>query len=573
MTPGAYFLHQTLKGLLLPACIATGATQVLAGLTGRVSFTFYWPIWIISFFFILWGSTVLSSMREYHEIRRLGACKIPEISGKWPGNIDIILRRLKHGKDGYPFDTMDAINRKYGKIFNMRILGEDRIVTICPSHVKTVLATGFENWEKGSRFSRQMGSVLGEGVFNVDGDLWKYHRSTTRPFMSRARVTDFNVFGLYADEAVDICRSFEGAALDFQDLALRFTLDTATEFLFGKCAHALRHASDHSKTTTTNAFGNAFRNVQHHLAQRSRAAPLWPLQEIFKDRTSRDMAVIRSFIDPIIAHALARRREALNKQEVSSEAEAPTLLDHLVTQFEDPKLIIDETLNLLVAGRDTTASLLTFAVYLLASHPDVLARLREEVLGKVDRLRRPDIDDLKELPFLRAVINETLRLYPPVPANVRSPVKATTLPPVEPNSPPYYIPEGAKVPFPIIVIHRSKDLWGPSADQFDPGRFLDERKKYLLAEPFMFLPFGAGPRTCLGQQFAYHEASFFLIRLLQTFSRIELDDEAQPAESMPPSHWKQQNGRARLERRWPKAELNMYIKGGLWLRLFEDTER
>nr|UNW45409.1 cytochrome P450 monooxygenase [Amylostereum areolatum] len=400
MTPGAYFLHQTLKGLLLPACIATGAAQVLAGLTGRVSFTFYWPIWIISFFFILWGSTVLSSMREYHEICRLGACKIPEISGKWPGNIDIILRRLKHGKDGYPFDTMDAINRKYGKIFNMRILGEDRIVTICPSHVKTVLATGFENWEKGSRFSRQMGSVLGEGVFNVDGDLWKYHRSTTRPFMSRARVTDFNVFGLYADEAVDICRSFEGAALDFQDLALRFTLDTATEFLFGKCAHALRHAN--------------------------------------------------------------------------------------------PKLIFDETLNLLVAGRDTTASLLTFAVYLLASHPDVLARLREEVLGKVDRLRRPDIDDLKELPFLRAVINETLRLYPPVPANVRSPVKATTLPPVEPNSPPYYIPEGAKVPFPIIVIHRSKDLWGPSADQFDPGRFLDERKKYLLAEPFMFLPFGAG---------------------------------------------------------------------------------
>jgi len=94
---------------------------------------------------------------------------------------------------------------------------------------------------------------------------------------------------------------------------------------------------------------------------------------------------------------------------------------------------------------------------------------------------------------------------------------------------------------------------------FDPGRFLDERVKFLTSNNFIFLPFNAGPRICLGQQFAYNEASFFLIRLLQSFSKVSLALDAQPASSLP--IWP---GREKI---WMKSHLTLYCAGGLWVRM------
>lgn len=97
------------------------------------------------------------------------------------------------------------------------------------------------------------------------------------------------------------------------------------------------------------------------------------------------------------------------------------------------------------------------------------------------------------------------------------------------------------------------------AETFDPDRFLDERvTKYLVANPFIFLPFNAGPRICLGQQFAYNEVSFFLVRLLQNFSSMSLDLKSQPPETLPPSSWKNCPGRKGIEEVFPKSHLTIY---------------
>ena len=99
------------------------------------------------------------------------------------------------------------------------------------------------------------------------------------------------------------------------------------------------------------------------------------------------------------------------------------------------------------------------------------------------------------------------------------------------------------------------------AHKFDPDRFLDERvSKYLTPNPFIFLPFNAGPRICLGQQFAYNEMSFFLVRLLQQFDRIELDEHSQPPDARVPAEWAGADGRKGFERFWPKAHLTLYSK-------------
>lgn len=152
------------------------------------------------------------------------------------------------------------------------------------------------------------------------------------------------------------------------------------------------------------------------------------------------------------------------------------------------------------------------------------------------------------------------------------------------NGTPYYIPKNSRVPFSFFTMHRRTDLWGldgmssleisflappliPSgklALEFDPDRFLDERQqKYFVNNPFIFLPFNAGPRICLGQQFAYNEASFFIVRLLQEFDSIALVPDAIPIESRPPSEWAEEDkkmGIQRHERVRLKTHLTMHIQ-------------
>jgi len=300
------------------------------------------------------------------------------------------------------------------------------------------------------------------------------------------------------------------------------------------------------------------------------------LFEIFKDRTKKNMAVIDAFINPIVEAKLAKKRATGNvkigSEKVPADAsesndDDETLLDHLVNFTDDTKVIHDELFNIMIAGRDTTSSTITFATYCLAMYPHVLAKLREEILTVVGGEKHATYDDLRNMKYLRAVINEVLRLYPPVPFNIRRSVNSTTW---TISGQKYYIPADAAVPYSVMFMHRRKDLWGPDAEEFDPERWLDERlHKYVTPNPFIFLPFNAGPRICLGQQFAYNESSFFMVRLLQKYDQITLAPDAQPAESLPPPEWKNGKDRRRVERFRPKTHLTMYADGGLWVKMKE----
>ncbi|PPQ75632.1 hypothetical protein CVT26_001552 [Gymnopilus dilepis] len=266
----------------------------------------------------------------------------------------------------------------------------------------------------------------------------------------------------------------------------------------------------------------------------------------------------------------AAGREAGEKKEGEREVkEGESLLDHLINYTEDETVLRDEILNILLAGRDTTTNSITFAIYMLSEHPSILQRLRQEVLDVVGETRRPTFEDMKDMKYLRAVINETLRLYPAVPFNARMTNKPVVLPGKYGNQP-FYLPEGGRTAYSVFLMHRRKDLWGPDADEFDPDRFLDERlKKYLTPNPFIFLPFNAGPRICLGQQFAYHETSFFLIRLLQQFSSITHVADAQPPASRPPSTWAGAEGTKGRDKLRLKTYLTMSARGGCWVVLGE----
>ncbi|KAH9858786.1 cytochrome P450 [Lenzites betulinus] len=480
----------------------------------------------------------------------------------------------------FPRDVLFRLSQMYGNTFVIQLYYMKRLFTSEPEHIKAILATDFGSFEKGPGFRSQMKSLLGVGVFNADGDLWKFHRSMARPFFSKDRISHFDIFDRHALDSISQLktRMKEGYAVDWQDLVSRFTLDSATEFLFGKDVRSLSAGlpypptSDMARIQTSKSdadeFALAFLHAQIASAKRGRYQEAWGLTEFWKDKVNTRKAAIDKFINPILKDAL--REKAERKQDNDSKvSEEDTLLSQLLKVTDDYNIIRDETVNILLAGRDTTACTLTFAIYRLAEHPDVLKRLREEILSVVGPTRRPTYDDVRNMKYLRAVINETLRLYPPVPVNNRCAVKDTFLPPTNPGDKPIFVPKGMKCIYSVFVMHRRKDLWGPDALKFDPDRFLDERvQKYLTPNPFIFLPFNAGPRICIGQQFAYNEASFMLVRLLQQISGIEFVPEVAPESVVPPGYT-DSPGSDGTDRVWMSSHLTAYAKGGLWVKMTE----
>jgi len=112
----------------------------------------------------------------------------------------------------------------------------------------------------------------------------------------------------------------------------------------------------------------------------------------------------------------------------------------------------------------------------------------------------------------------------------------------------------------------------PPALDFDPDRFLDDRvKTYIVPNPFIFLPFSAGPRICVGQQLAYNEASTIIVRIVQAFKSITLDMDSNP-EAKPPAAWGTGNGRKAIEKVWVKSHITLHAKGGIWVKMEEADE-
>lgn len=204
-----------------------------------------------------------------------------------------------------------------------------------------------------------MAPVLGAGVFNSDGAMWKFHRSMTRPFFSRDRISHFDIFDRHAEHLISRIkqRNALGLAVDFQDLVGRFTLDSATEFLFGSCVNSLSGrlpmpygveglmdqeggVAGGNEGGVAADFPTAFMRAQEAVSARERLGPIWPLWEMWGDNTKAPMKIVNAFLEPIIQEAIRKRKSNVeatgittNKADVPEDPEVgedETLLDHLV---------------------------------------------------------------------------------------------------------------------------------------------------------------------------------------------------------------------------------------------------
>ncbi|CAK3741847.1 Cytochrome P450 52A12 [Lecanosticta acicola] len=428
--------------------------------------------------------------------------------------IDMFIANVKALKNHRLLETgVERFRELGGHTFQMKLLGRKLHFTTEPENLKTIQALEHKKWSLGRRRKYGFRPLLGVGIFTTDGQEWQHSRDMLRPNFARSQVGNLTELETHVRHLIAAIP--HNQQVDLSELFFRLTIDSATEFLFGESTESLT-------TESATGFAEAFNYSQDFIANSARWGP-WARLFTATKRFENDRKFIFDFVDYFVDQGLAKRDQLLAEK---SSADRYVFIDELVRQTPDRIRIRSELLNILLAGRDTTASLLTNAWFMLSKRPDIWKKLQAEVARLDGAL--PTFEQLKELKYLKAVLNESLRLHPVVPLNSREATEDTTLPVGggPDGSHPLFIKKGELMVWSLYAMHRRKDYYGEDANEFRPERWIDnaETGKKGLRPGWEYLPFNGGPRICLGQQFALTEASYTTVRLCQAFGGIESRD-------------------------------------------------
>jgi cytochrome P450 len=367
-----------------------------------------------------------------------------------------------------------------------------------PAAIRHVLLDNAARYRKDDLQRRVLAPGLGNGLLTAEGEEWRLQRRTLAPLFSPRHVAGFWPAMTDAAERVArrLARRPPGRVTDMALEMTRVTLDVLERTIF---THGLRHDPD--------GLGRAITRFFEALG------PVDPLDlfgmPAWLPRIGRWRArpALR-FFEEVVGELIDGRRRLL-----ASGEPAPADILTLLLEAADPETgkgltdveVRANIVTFIGAGHETTANALTWTLYLLSQAPDVRERVEAEVdavLG--DGTMEPGA--LDRLVFTRAVLDEAMRLYPPVPYMSRTPIADDRIGDLK-------IPRGSYVAIVPFVLHRHRTLW-EEPDAFVPERFLPENKGRI--DRFAYLPFGAGPRVCIGASFSIQEAMIVLAHLVRT---------------------------------------------------------
>lgn len=386
----------------------------------------------------------------------------------------------KHGNPARPWTIESSV------------LGGRNILTSDEDNIKAILATQFADYGKGPQFRKEWKEFLGLSIFTTDRGMWHNSRSLLRPQFIKDRVSDLHTFEKHIQKLLPlIAGPSNGATVNVEDLFYRFTLDAATDFLLGKSVDSL----DNGQTE----FAQAFADVQNYQSLVARAGPIRQL--LPKKKFNAGLKVLNEFVGTYIDRALQLSPEELEKK--SKTDEGYTFLHAIAGYTRDREVLRDQLVAVLLAGRDTTAVTLSWLFYELSRSPDIVQKLRKEIMEKVGAEELPTYENLKNMRYLQHTLNEILRLYPVVPYNVRVALEDTTLPRGGgPNGDePIGVLEGTPVGYSTLILQRRADIYPPPSSGFpDYLSFVPERWDSWTPKSWTYIPFNGGPRICIGQR-------------------------------------------------------------------------
>jgi len=386
-------------------------------------------------------------------------------------------------------------NRQYGDVVRLQIGPITGYQISDPELLAEVLVRQASQFEKAPIYKRILSAYLGNGLLISDGDFWKRQRKLAQPAFHTRRVD------AYAETMVGYTQSMlatwqPGQTRDIADEMMQLTL-----FIVGKTLFDVDFSADRSK------IGEALEALLHDVMREARTLiprPRW-LPNPARRRKERTIALL----DEVTYHIIQQRHEAIAAAGYEDRGDLLSMLMQARDDDDQPmtdKQLRDEALTIVLAGHETTANALTWTLYLLSQHPQVEATLYEEIQSVLGE-RPPTLADLKHMPYTEQVIKEGLRLYPPAWNYGRQAIA-----PVQLGD--YTIPAYSVVFITPWAIHRDP-RWYPQPERFDPGRFTPENE---AARPrYAYLPFGGGPRVCIGSSFAMMEARLILALVIQRF--------------------------------------------------------
>ncbi|KAL3441406.1 putative cytochrome P450 alkane hydroxylase [Aspergillus insuetus] len=445
-------------------------------------------------------------------------CKPPVFVNPGAYGISSFLEMLKEVKKGRFVEYIAGHYPKYGTTFQLRRLVRTPIFTIEPENIKAILATKFDSFSLGTRL-REFYPLLGDGIFTLDGGGWSHARRLLRPQFKKEQIADIELLESHVSNFLKLI-PVDGSVFDIQRLFFLLTMELATLFLFGEAVGCMS-TDDGLQSLSPNGpktqeFAEAFNIAQGYLLGRTRAQAFYWLinPSEFREAICQVHKIVDYYVDCAIK---SRESQAEPMRYIFSNA--------LAADTDEPKVLRDNMLNILLAGRDTTASLLSSTFFFLSRHPTVWSKLRQAIFDEFGDAQSPkkriSQSALKNIIYLRYTLNEVLRLLPPVPLNYRVATRDTFLPlgGGADGKFPVYIRKGQVVNYSVYAMHRRTDLWGSDASEFRPERWKENAKR-----GWEFLPFNGGPRICLGQQYALTEASYTIVRIMQRFSTIICGD-------------------------------------------------
>ncbi|ARK12973.1 cytochrome P450 [Fibrella sp. ES10-3-2-2] len=396
-----------------------------------------------------------------------------------------------------PLGLFTKLHRTYGRVVRISIGGRRQYVLFQPEDVKHVLQENNRNYVRSPAFM-VLKRFLGEGLLTSDGDFWRKQRRLAQPAFHRQKIT------MLAETMVQESAAWVG---DLRQLDLSKPVNISQSYmdvtmlivcktLFSTNVEGRLDGLSHSLETL---------NV---LANKALLSPIkvprtWPTPNNIRYNQSLER------VNALIYEFIHTRKQTGDRHD--------DLLDMLLHATDEDtgesmseQQLRDECVTLFTAGHETTAVSMAWLTYLLAQHPDVVTRLRTEadaVLGDNVPGKVPPVAAFRTMPYALQVVQEALRLYPPAWAMSRMAL-------ADDQIGPYRIPKGDTVVVSPYLLHHDPTNW-PDPDRFDPDRFAEGRDKDRPT--YAYLPFGGGPRLCIGNQFALMEMQILLTFFVRTF--------------------------------------------------------
>ncbi|MFN8379128.1 MAG: cytochrome P450 [Anaerolineae bacterium] len=382
-------------------------------------------------------------------------------------------------------------SRQYGDIVLIRFGPYKGFLVYSPEYFHQVLVTDADHYHKTTATKRALEMLVGSGLFTNDGDSWRRQRKLVQPAFHTRRI------GAYGDVMVEFTEDLlnewhEQTEMDMDRAMTDLTMRIIAKTLFD------------ANLQDTADIGDAITAALHEVDDRFNRLVLLPdwaptsSNRVMKDSVAKLDAIIQRFIDD---------------RRASGEDTGDLLSMLLMARDEDTdgvmtdKQVRDEAMTLFGAGHETTAHALSWTWYALSQNPAVETRLHDE-LARVLGGRAPTIEDLPNLPYTEQVVKEALRMYPPAWTTTREVVDE-----VEIGG--YSIRKGEVVVLPIYAMHHDPRYF-PEPERFDPERFSPERERDI--PKYAYLPFGGGPRVCIGNAFALMEARLIVATMAQRYT-------------------------------------------------------